>query len=129
MRRLSDRTALLFALTGLIRLMVMPKAYIAISVISVILSFIGGFLVANALNRSGGIARNQVEKIGSDPATRTAIRTRRPFRMKKSVPDRRGGRERKLCVQRDLGLALYRYSAMSRIRLFCVNRHGCSSVR
>lgn len=93
----------------------MPKRYIAISIISVILSFIGGFLVANALNRSEvATLRNQVEKIGAEPnnantssneATLSDTEIRSKIAEADANPDN-------FAFQRDLGLALYRYSAM-----------------
>lgn len=116
MRRLSESDGrFYFALTGLIRLRVMPKAYIAISVISVILSFIGGFLVANALNRSEVASlRNQVEKIGSDPASENSnsnSQTLSNEEIRAKIAEADASPEN-FAFQRDLGLALYRYSAM-----------------
>lgn len=116
LRRLSESgSRFYFVLKGLIRLKIMPKAYIAISLFSVILSFIGGFLVANALNRSEVASlRNQVEKVGSEPAAANSnsnAQTLSNEEIRAKIAEADASPEN-FAFQRDLGLALYRYSAM-----------------
>ncbi|MBK9165581.1 MAG: tetratricopeptide repeat protein [Acidobacteria bacterium] len=93
----------------------MPTRYIAISVISVFLSFIGGFLVANALNRSEVASlQSKLQKSTADPAaannsanesTLSDDEIRAKIAEADATPDN-------FAFQRDLGLGLYRYAAM-----------------
>jgi tetratricopeptide (TPR) repeat protein len=88
---------------------------LALSVIAVILSFIGGFLLANSLNRSEiNTLRAENERLKSSPADAA-----------QNAPDETLGEEEirqkiaeadknpnNFSYQRNLGLALYRYGAM-----------------
>lgn len=93
----------------------MPTRYIAISVVSVILSFVGGFLVANALNRSEVASlQSKFQKAAADPTTANTSENettlsdeeiRAKIAEADAAPDN-------FAFQRDLGLGLYRYAAM-----------------
>jgi tetratricopeptide (TPR) repeat protein len=91
----------------------MSGKYIAISLIAVVLSFIGGFLIANAFNRSEiETMRREIDglKNSPNPAGRPEDSTlsTEAIREKLEEADANPGNVE---FQRNLGLALYRYAS------------------
>ena len=92
----------------------MPAKYIAISLIAVVLSFIGGFLVANAFNRSE-IEAMRRENDGLKNAANTAANQSESSALSaeaiKEKLDEADANPGNIEFQRNLGQALYRYAS------------------
>lgn len=95
----------------------MPRSSLFISIISVILGFAGGFLIANALNRSeinrlqGESERLRTASTETTPRQSEVNLSAEEIRAKIAEADQNPDNFQ---FQRDLGLALYRYAAMKK---------------
>jgi tetratricopeptide (TPR) repeat protein len=95
----------------------MPPKYAIISVLAVLLSFVGGFLLANALNRSDmETVSAENERLKAAIAEQEKNKERSTLsddeiRARLAEADQNPG---KLDLQRGLGIALYQYAASER---------------
>ncbi|HKX84363.1 MAG TPA: tetratricopeptide repeat protein [Pyrinomonadaceae bacterium] len=92
----------------------MEKKYLWLSIAAVILSFVGGFLLANTINRSELVAlRGEAERIKNSPSSQSTSSdlalTNEEINQKLVEAEQKSG---DFNFQRNLGLALYRYAAM-----------------
>lgn len=90
----------------------MGKKVIWISILAVIISFIGGFLLANALNRSElNALRAEFGRLKDAPAPPAGEPDLSADEIRQRIAEADGNPEN-FSFQKNLGLALYRYGAM-----------------
>jgi tetratricopeptide (TPR) repeat protein len=98
--------------TILVKFYRMDKRFVWFSVIAVIISFVGGFLLANAFNRSEmDMLRAENARLKNTPAQTASQPDLTPEEIKQRIAeaDRNPGN---FSFQKNLGIALYRYAAM-----------------
>ena len=100
---------------GLLKFLIMKRNVFGLSIIAVLVSFVGGFLLANALNRNelntlrGENERLKISKNESNQNQPEAALSDPEIREKIAEADRNPNN---YAFQKNLGLALYRYAAM-----------------
>lgn len=89
----------------------MNKKVLWISIVAIIISFFGGFLLANALNRNElNTIRAEVERLKTTPNNNSEVSlSDEEIRQKIAEADKNPDN---INFQKNLGLALYRYAAM-----------------
>jgi tetratricopeptide (TPR) repeat protein len=100
--------------TILVKFYRMDKRLVWISVLGVVISFVGGFLLANAFNRSEMDALRAENARLKDSQTKTASQpdlTPEEIRQRIAQADQNPGN---FSFQKNLGIALYRYAAMKK---------------